>query len=108
MNVSVLGCGRWGSFLAWYQAAVLKNSVKLWGEAGRKSFEQLKREGKNEYITLDKSIDLTSDLQSAVSSAQVIIISISAQALRSFLATTLPRTPPFSSIKSPSFTTNDL
>ena len=43
MNVSVLGCGRWGSFLAWYQAAVLKNSVKLWGEAGRKSFEQLKR-----------------------------------------------------------------
>lgn len=85
MNVSVLGCGRWGSFLAWYQAAVLKNSVKLWGEAGRKSFEQLKREGKNEYITLDKSIDLTSDLQSAVSSAQVIIISISAQALRSFL-----------------------
>lgn len=85
MNVSVLGCGRWGSFLAWYQATVLYNSVILWGESGRKSFEQLKNEGKNEYVTLDPSITLTDDLSLAVTSADIIIISISSQALRSFL-----------------------
>ena len=85
MNVSVLGCGRWGSFLAWYQATVLGNSVILWGERGRKSFEQLKSEGKNEYVTLDPSITLTDDLSLAVTSADIIIISISSQALRSFL-----------------------
>ena len=85
MNVSVLGCGRWGSFLAWYQATVLCNSVILWGESGRKSFEQLKNEGKNEYVTLDPSITLTDDLSLAVTSADIIIISISSQALRSFL-----------------------
>ncbi len=85
MNVSVLGCGRWGSFLAWYQATVLGNNVILWGERGRKSFEQLKSEGANEYVTLDPAICLTDDLERAVSASQVIIISISAQALRSFL-----------------------
>ena len=85
MNVSVLGCGRWGSFLAWYQATILKNNVTLWGERGRSSFEELLANGKNEYISLDPSICLTSDLGRAVGSADVIIISISSQALRSFL-----------------------
>ena len=85
MNVSVLGCGRWGSFLAWYQATILKNNVTLWGERGRSSFEELLANGKNEYISLDPSICLMSDLGRAVGSADVIIISISSQALRSFL-----------------------
>lgn len=85
MKISVLGCGRWGSFLAWYQATQLGNNVILWGERGRKSFEQLKAEGANEYVTLDKSIYLTDDLAYAVNSAEIIIISISSQALRSFL-----------------------
>ncbi len=85
MNTSVLGCGRWGSFLAWYQATVLKNNVVLWGGEGRKSYEILKNEGKNEYLSLDKSINLTSDLDFALGSADVVIISISAQALRQFV-----------------------
>ena len=85
MKISVLGCGRWGSFLAWYQAALLGNQVILWGECGRNSFERLKRDGANDYIALDKSIRLTDDLSLAVSFADVIIISISAQSLRSFL-----------------------
>lgn len=85
MNISVLGCGRWGSFLAWYQATKLNNNVILWGESGRKSYEVLKNTGANEYVTLDDSITLTCDLALAVKHAEVIIISISAQALRSFL-----------------------
>ena len=85
MNISVLGCGRWGSFLAWYQATKLNNNVILWGESGRKSYEVLKNTGANEYVTLDDSITLNCDLALAVKHAEVIIISISAQALRSFL-----------------------
>ncbi len=39
MKVSVLGCGRWGSFIGWYQATVLKNDVILYGEEGREAYD---------------------------------------------------------------------
>ena len=85
MKISVLGCGRWGSFIAWYQATVLKNKVISWGPEGDYSYEVLKNEGKNEYVNLDKSIELTCDLEYAVKSSDVIIISISSQGLRGFM-----------------------
>lgn len=85
MRISVLGCGRWGSFIAWYQATVLKNNVVSWGPEGDYSYEILKNTGKNEYVTLDKSITLTCDLKFAVESADIIIISISSQGLRGFM-----------------------
>ncbi len=85
MNVSVLGCGRWGSFIAWYQATVLKNRVISWGPEGDYSYEILKKEGKNEYVALDKSIELTCDLGRAVTASDIIIISISSQGLRGFM-----------------------
>lgn len=85
MNISVLGCGRWGSFIAWYQSTVLKNQVISWGPEGEYSYEILKNTGKNEYVELDKNITLTCDLKYAVESADVIIISISSQGLRGFM-----------------------
>ncbi len=85
MKISVLGCGRWGSFIAWYQATVLKNNVILYGEDGREAYDILKKEGRNEYVTLDKSITLTSDLRYALAESDIIIISISSQALREFM-----------------------
>jgi len=86
MKISVLGCGRWGSFIAWYQATVLKNEVILYGEEGRSSYDLLKRDGRNEYVALDSSITLSSNLAFALSESDVIIISISSQALREFMA----------------------
>lgn len=85
MKVSVLGCGRWGSFIAWYQATVLKNDVYSWGPEGDVSYEVLKNTGRNEYVAMDKSITLTCDLKRAVDHAEVIIISISSQGLRGFM-----------------------
>ncbi len=85
MNISVLGCGRWGSFIAWYQATQLKNKVISWGPQGDYSYEVLKNTGKNEYVVLDKTIELTCDLQYAVTASDVIIISISSQGLRGFM-----------------------
>ena len=84
-KISVLGCGRWGSFIAWYLATKKGKEVYSWGPEGDYSYEVLKTTGKNEYVTLDESITLTCDLQEAVGRAEAIIISISSQGLRGFI-----------------------
>ena len=84
MRISVLGCGRWGSFIGWYLVNH-GNDVCQWGIEGEYTFDVLKNTGKNEYVELDKRIDLTSDLEKAVNHAEVIVISISSQALRGFM-----------------------
>ena len=84
MKISVLGCGRWGSFIAWYLAN-LGNEVYSWGPEDDYSYQVLRDTGKNEYVQLDERIRLTCDLQEAVDHAEVIIISISSQGLRGFM-----------------------
>ncbi len=84
MKISVLGCGRWGSFIGWY---LVNNGhdVIQWGTEGHHSFDVLKNTGRNEYVNLDSRIKLTSNLEFALSESEIIIISISAQSLRSFV-----------------------
>ena len=84
MKISVLGCGRWGSFIAWYLANQ-GNDVYSWGPEDDYSYQVLRDTGKNEYVQLDERIHLTCDLQQAVDHAEVIIISISSQGLRGFM-----------------------
>lgn len=84
MKVSVLGCGRWGSFIAWYLDKI-GHTVTLWGRITSAKYKRLETERKNDIIGFADSICITSDLESAVASAEVLIISISAQALRSFM-----------------------
>lgn len=84
-KITVLGCGRWGSFIAWYLATKKGKEVWSWGPEEDYSYKVLKETGKNEYVTLDKSIVLTSDLSAAVSRAEIVIISISSQGLRGFI-----------------------
>ncbi len=84
MNISVLGCGRWGSFIGWYLVNNGHNVIQ-WGRPDSQSFNVLKNTGKNEYVELDKRINLTDDLKFAVENSDIIIISISAQGLRSFM-----------------------
>lgn len=84
MNISVLGCGRWGSFIAWYLAQ-RGNCVTSWGPEGDASYEVLKNTGRNEYVSLDERITLTCDLEQAVTTAEIIVISISSQGLRGFM-----------------------
>ncbi len=84
MKISVLGCGRWGSFIAWYLSRQ-GNQVTSWGPEGSPSYEVLKNTGRNEYVALDERIALTCDLERAVREAELIVISISAQGLRGFM-----------------------
>lgn len=83
-NVTVLGCGRWGSFHAWYQAEVLKNNVILWGRKGDDCLVNLMATRKNNFLTLPSSIKLSDDLELAINHAQHIVIAISAQGVKDF------------------------
>ena len=84
MKISVLGCGRWGSFHAWYAHRV-GHAVTLWGRVGSAHLAQLRGTRTNEFLTLPEDICLTDDLATAIRTAEIVIISIHAQALRSFL-----------------------
>ncbi|MBQ8197581.1 MAG: NAD(P)H-dependent glycerol-3-phosphate dehydrogenase [Clostridia bacterium] len=84
MNISVLGCGRWGSFIAWYLSEHGHN-VTLWGRKDSKNFNTIKETGENEYVKFNNSITLTDDLKVAVESSEVIAISISSQGLRGLI-----------------------
>ncbi|MEG1276497.1 MAG: NAD(P)H-dependent glycerol-3-phosphate dehydrogenase [Cellulosilyticaceae bacterium] len=86
MNIAVLGCGRWGSFLAWYAHRV-GHKVTLWGREGSRNLEELQKNRKNQYLQLSEEIHLTDDLDEAVKQAEIILISISAQQLRNFAKT---------------------
>ncbi len=84
MKISVLGCGRWGSFIAWYLSRK-GNEVASWGPEDDYSYKVLKETGRNEYVALDEQIELTCDLEHAVRRAEIIVISISSQGLRGFM-----------------------
>ena len=84
MKISVLGCGRWGSFIAWYLCNH-GHDVYSWGPEDDYSYQVLRDTGKNEYVDLDSRIRLTCDLQEAIEHAETIIISISSQGLRGFM-----------------------
>ena len=47
MKISVLGCGRWGSFISWYLVRE-GHDVTEWGTEGNRSFDILKTTGRNE------------------------------------------------------------
>ena len=81
MKVSILGCGRWGSCLAWYSAK-LGHQVTIWGREDSLSWQSLVKNRGNEYLNLPDSIVLGSCLRTALS-ADVVLIAIGAQNLRS-------------------------
>ncbi|MBC8536958.1 NAD(P)H-dependent glycerol-3-phosphate dehydrogenase [Feifania hominis] len=85
MRVSVLGCGRWGSFIAWYLNHI-GHEVTLWGREGSKNLEHLRASRENGILTFDSKIEITSDLAAAVAHAEVLAISINSQNLRELLA----------------------
>lgn len=85
MKISVLGCGRWGSCIAWYLDKI-GHEVLSCGLADAPEFIQLQSTRCNDYLTFSDSIEVSSDLSYAVGRAEVIIISISSQHLRSYFA----------------------
>lgn len=81
MNVTVLGCGRWATFLGWY-ANHIKHDVMIWGRPSSKNLKRLKETRANEYLTLEDRVDLTDSLEEAIAHSDHIIVSVSSQHLR--------------------------
>lgn len=84
MRISVVGCGRWGSFLAWYLNR-LGHGVTLYGREGSEKFRRLQNTRTNGLVTLDGGILLTSSLSEAVRPAEILAVSIGAQGFRAFM-----------------------
>ena len=84
MRISVLGCGRWGSCIAWYLDRIGHEVVSC-GLQNAPELQQLLQHRHNDYLTFPDSIEVTYDLPYAVGRAEVIIISISSQYLRSYM-----------------------
>ena len=90
MKISVLGCGRWGSFIAWYLS--LKDEVVLWGREGSEHLIELQNTRRNSTVTLNDRTTVTSDLDKALQN-DVIVISIASQNLRTFAKTLSEKVP---------------
>lgn len=84
MNFTVLGPGRWGSFIAWYLNKI-GNNVTLWGRESDKNIEQFFRTRSNEYVTLPETITLSTDLNKSLHASEYIVISINAQGVRDLM-----------------------
>ena len=79
MDIFVIGCGRWGGFLAWYLDR-LGHSVTLYGRESSENLRRFRETRKNEYLTLPERVALTSDLRGALG-AETVVVSIASQGL---------------------------
>ncbi len=85
MKFSVLGSGRWASFITWYLS--YKGFPTLeWGRPESESFREFAKTRENEYVKIPDDVIMSSDLGEAIDFADVIIIAIKSQALRSLAA----------------------
>ncbi len=81
-QLSVIGCGRWGTFLGWYAANYCVDSVILYDIPTSPNFLELKETRQNSYLHLSDNMVLTEDLNKILENDN-IIISIGCQHLRS-------------------------
>ena len=84
MKISVIGCGRWGGFLAWYLDG-LGHGVTLFGRKGSERLAAFQRERTNGLVTLNDRVRLTDSLEEAVPGSEILVISVGAQSFRSLM-----------------------
>lgn len=82
-GISVIGSGRWGTFLAWYTANYCDiDHVKIYSKPDAPDFIELKNTRKNPYLTLSDNMSLHERIEEVLDN-DFIIISIGCQHLRS-------------------------
>lgn len=79
MKISVIGCGRWGSFITWYLDHI-GHEVTLYGRKTSAHMQRFLKERKNNLLTLPESVGLTTDLNQ-VKESEVVVISVNSQGL---------------------------
>lgn len=83
MKITVIGCGRWGSFVAWYLNSI-GHDVTLYGRETSEKFNRILSSRSNGMLDFDKNMRLTSDFAAACESP-VIVISVNSQNLRELI-----------------------
>ncbi len=82
-NSSLIGCGRWGTFLGWYSVNYAKfNQVDMYDIPTSPNFIELKETRKNPYLSLTDNMILHEDIADVLKN-DFIIISIGCQHFRS-------------------------
>ncbi|MBR7099136.1 MAG: NAD(P)H-dependent glycerol-3-phosphate dehydrogenase [Clostridia bacterium] len=84
MNVTVIGCGRWGSLIAWYLDSI-GHCVTLYGREGSAHFQAFLNTRSNGLLTMPESVTLSSDLKTACEHAETLILSVPSQGLRALM-----------------------
>ncbi len=81
-EISVIGSGRWGTFLAWYAANYCKmDRVKIYSRPDAPDFIELQQTRKNPYLSLSDNMFLYDHISDVLDN-DFIIISIGCQHLR--------------------------
>ena len=83
MKITVIGCGRWGSFIGWYLDQI-GHQVSFYGPADTPHMKQYLATRTNGMVTLDPRIGLLTDLRLALD-AETVIISVPSQSFRGLL-----------------------
>lgn len=82
-EISVIGSGRWGTFLAWYAANYCHmDQVKIYSKPDAHDFIELKETRQNPYLSLTNNMSLHEHIAEILDN-ELIIISIGSQHLRS-------------------------
>ena len=91
MNITVIGCGRWGSLITWYLDRT-GHRVTLYGRPESERMQRFLETRSNDLLTLPQSVALSTDL-SCVQEVETVIISIGSQSLRGLMEELRPMTP---------------
>lgn len=91
MNISVIGCGRWGAFIAWYLDSIGHN-LTVFGPKEAPQIHEFIQTRTNGTITFREEVKLTTSLADAMAN-DVIVISIPSQNLRSLMQDMAPFAP---------------
>ncbi len=91
MNITVIGCGRWGSLITWYLASRRNQNVTLYGLADAPQMIRFLKERRNDLLVLPDSVRLSTSLDDCLRpETDAVIISIGAQGLRGLMQELLP------------------
>ena len=83
MNVTVIGCGRWGSFIGWYLDQI-GHRVSFYGQADSPHMKRYLKTRTNGMVTLRESVGLLTDLAEALK-AEAVVVSVPSQSFRGLL-----------------------
>ncbi len=83
MKITVIGCGRWGTFIAWYLDKI-GHTVSLYGRESSENMKQLQNTRGNGLLSLSDRLTLTTNLEQIVKD-EIIVISINSQGLQGLL-----------------------